>query len=325
MCFDRINTIICSASQPHMPIFKINNGKLTQISNRPFSDNFEKEKKLQNLIENNLSSVFGLEFVSTEFSLESFSLDSLAFDPRARSFVILEYKKVENFSLMDQGKTYLNLALEHKDSLLQEYLEKTGKTLKRTDIDWSQTRVLFIGPEFTVYQKRALSPDLPFELWEIKVFDENIISFNPVLPVQKSVSKYKTKPILEGQAAKDIKTYTIEQHYNKAGQEVTILLNEIRERIKAIDSQIIEKPVGYYIGYKASWYNFVSVSVYKDKLGVTVRKTKLEKDFKNLFKKIPESYKWGKTPLWRIEVKSDKTIDYIMPIIKESYEAAPDK
>lgn len=308
-----------------MALFKINGQKLDLISNRPFSDHFEKEKNLQKITENNLPIIFGLEFVSTEFNLETFWLDTLAFDPNIRSFVILEYKKVENFSLMDQGKTYLNLALEHKDSLLQEYFEKTGKNLKRSEIDWGQTRVLFIGPEFTVYQKRALSPDLPFELWEVKVYEENIIAYNPVLPTQKTVSNYKTKTILGGQAAKDIVNYTIEQHYQKASSEISKLLDRIREKIRLINSAIIEKPVRNYIGYKMSWYNFISVHVYKDKLKIHVRKEKLNKDIQKRLTKFPTSYEWGKTPLWWMDIKSDKDIDYVMPIIVESYEAAPDR
>jgi len=305
-----------------MALFSIKNNKLLQLKERQI----DLEKHLQSLVEENIQALFGLEFISTEFNLESFWLDTLAFDPGARSFVILEYKKVENFSLMDQGKTYLNLAIEHKDSLLQEYFEKTGKNLRRAEIDWSQTRVLFIGPKFTIYQKRALSPDLPFELWEVKIFENNIILYTPVLPVQKSTSNFKAKTMLSGQAAAEIKTFTIEQHYKKASPETTKLLDEVRERIRLIDSAIIEKPVGNYIGYKMSWYNFASIHVYRDKLRIEVRKNKLEKDKEKTFRKYPiQQYKWGKTQLWWIDVKSDKTIDYMIPVIKESYEAAPDK
>ncbi len=308
-----------------MSLFKITGSKLKQISPKPFSTHFQKEKTLQNLVEANLPDIFGLEFVSTEFNLESFWLDTLAFDASIKSFVIIEYKKVENFSLMDQGKTYLNLALEHKDSLLQEYFEKTGKTLKRTEIDWSQTRVVFIGPEFTTYQKRALSPDLPFELWEAKVYEDNILSFTSVLPSQKTVTNIKTKSILGGQAAKDIKNYSIEDHYQKASPATKELLDEIRERIKSINSQVIEKPVGHYIGFKMSWFNFVAIHVFKEKLKITVRKEKLETDSAKRFSKIPDSYKWGKTPLWWMDVSKQEELDYAFPSIRESYESAPDK
>lgn len=308
-----------------MGLYKIDKAnKLSSISIKDFSARFDNEKPLQEFTEKNLEILFGLEFISTEFRLESFRFDTLAFDVENNSFVIIEYKKIENFSLMDQGMTYLNLALDHKDSLLLEYLEKNEKHLKRTDIDWNLTRVVFIGPEFTVYQKRALTPDLQFELWEVKIYEDNIISYSQVIPVQRSIES-KVKKVLSGRAAKEIETYTIEQHYKKASKQTVELLDELRDRIKQIDTEIIEKPVGDYIGFKISWYNFVSVHVYKDKLKVYVRKEKFENDTNNQLTKVPPSYKWGKTPLWWVDVKSDKTIDYLIPIIKESYDFAPDK
>ena len=132
-----------------MAIFKISNLKLTGVKELRFESYFDREKKLQTLTEANLENLFGLEFVSTEYNLETFWLDTLAFDPSTNSFVIIEYKKVENFSLMDQGQTYLNLVLDHKADVLLEYIEKTGKSLKKSGIAWGQTRVMFIGPKFT--------------------------------------------------------------------------------------------------------------------------------------------------------------------------------
>ena len=81
----------------------------------------------------------------------------------------------------------------------------------------------------------------------------------------------------------------------------------------------------YYIGYKVNWYNFVSIHVYKDNLKIEVRKQKLEKDKEKRFKKYPDSYGYGKTPLWWTYISKDRELDYVLEVIKESYEAAPDK
>jgi hypothetical protein len=97
-----------------MALFKTLSGsKLIPVKKTSFESYFKKEKELQNFTENNLNELFGLEFVSTEFNLETFWLDSLAFDPATKAFVIIEYKKVENFSLMDQGQTYLGIFREN--------------------------------------------------------------------------------------------------------------------------------------------------------------------------------------------------------------------
>jgi len=104
------------------------------------------------------------------------------------------------------------------------------------------------------------------------------------------------------------------------------LLNKYRDNIFYIDENVKEKAVKNYLGYKLNWYNFVSIHVYKEKLRIYVRKTKLENDIeKRLFTKVPTSYEWGKTPLWWVDVHDDKDIEYIMKAIKESYENAPDR
>lgn len=305
-----------------MALFKISGKKLSPVREIGFDSQFKKEKELQTFTESNLQELFGLEFIATEFNIESFWLDSLAFDTAINSFVIIEYKKVENFSLMDQGQTYLNLVLDHKADVLLEYNNKAGKNLGKKDIDWSQTRVIFIGPKFNTYQKRALSPNLPFELWEVGMYEGGIIEYDQINPV--GGDKGSDKKTLAGTAGKEIVAISIEDHLRKSNESIQELFHELRERIFNLDSKIQEKPVGNYIGYKVSWYNFVSVHFYKEKLKIYVRKEKIN-DNEKRFTKVPASYAWGKTPLWWIEISNSVDLEYAFPIIRESFDAAPDK
>ena len=82
-----------------MPLFKIVNDKLTPIIKKHFS----LEKEVQTLTENSLKELFNLELIRSEFSLKNFRFDTLAFDNDTNSFVIIEYKKDKNFSVIDQG------------------------------------------------------------------------------------------------------------------------------------------------------------------------------------------------------------------------------
>ena len=148
-----------------MAFFKINKNSLTSIN----EEQFKLEKEIQSLTEENMSIIFGLDFVKSEFSLNNFRIDSLAFDKKSNSFVIIEYKRAKSFSVVDQGYAYLSLMLNNKADFILEYNENTEHTLKRNDIDWSQSRVMFISPSFTTYQREAINfKDLPIELWEIK-------------------------------------------------------------------------------------------------------------------------------------------------------------
>ena len=64
-----------------MALFEINRDKLNHIKEEKFS----LEKDIQKLTEDNLSMIFGLDFVKSEFSLNKFRLDSLAFDEKSNS------------------------------------------------------------------------------------------------------------------------------------------------------------------------------------------------------------------------------------------------
>ena len=51
--------------------------------------------------------------------------------------------------------------------------------MKANDIDWSQSRIIFVSQSFNNYQKDSVNfKDLPFELWEIARYSNDQISLN---------------------------------------------------------------------------------------------------------------------------------------------------
>ncbi len=150
-----------------MNLYISENNKLKQID----KDTFGLEKNIQSLVETNLEAIFNLEFVSSEFIINDFRIDTLAYDNENNCFVIIEYKKGSSYSVIDQGYSYMSTMLNNKSDFILEYIEKTNNTLKKTDIDWSQSRIIFVSPSFNSYQKNSVNfKDVPFELWEIKKF-----------------------------------------------------------------------------------------------------------------------------------------------------------
>ncbi len=169
-----------------MPIFKIcDSYGLSHINELEFP----LEKNIQKLIEKNAKTIFDSEFVTSEFHLNDLRVDSLLFDSESNSFIIIEYKKETNFSVIDQGFAYLSLLLNNKAEFILIYNEKKQTPLKKDDVDWSQSKVLFISPFFTTYQRKAIEfKDLPIELWEIKIFSNNTILINQIQSVDKRES-----------------------------------------------------------------------------------------------------------------------------------------
>src|SRR5215212_6540887 len=93
--------------------------KLSQID----EVSFNLEKDIQKIVENNIQSLFSLEFVASEFFLDGLRIDTLGFDNESRSFVIIEYKKDRNFTVIDQGYAYLALLLSNKADFVLLYNE----------------------------------------------------------------------------------------------------------------------------------------------------------------------------------------------------------
>ena len=105
------------------------------------------------------------------------------------SFVIIEYKKDRNVTAIDQGYAYLALLLNNKADFILLYNENMNKSLRKNDIDWSQSRIIFVSPNFTNYQRKAIEfKDLPIELWEIKKYTNDLVSLNQIQSPEKSGS-----------------------------------------------------------------------------------------------------------------------------------------
>ncbi len=231
-----------------MALYKIDE-KFEHIKDVPF----KLEREIQKLVEENLNMLLGLDFIKSEFALNNFRIDTLAFDNETKAFVIIEYKRDKNFSVIDQGYAYLSLMLNNKADFILEYNESKNKTLKRTDVDWSQSKVIFISPMFTTYQREAINfKDLPIELWEIKKFENNTLSFEQI---QKTTAKESIKTISKSDdivenVSKEIVVYSEQDHLSKAEFETKELYEQLKERLLNIDDNVTTQPKKQTIGFK---------------------------------------------------------------------------
>jgi predicted transport protein len=300
-----------------MPLFKKVNSSLTVINEKVI----DLERDIQKLAEANLGAVFNLKFVSSEFSLHNFRIDTLAFDEETNSFVIIEFKRDRSFSVIDQGYAYLALMLNNKSDYILEYNEKTGKNLKRDDVDWSQSRVMFVANSFTSYQMNAINfKDLPIELWEVKVYDNDVILFNQLLSQDSTESiKTITKNKAIDSVSDEVKVYTIEDHLNveKSAKELFFAL---REKILGLSDTIEERPKKLYIAYRVrSAFAYVHIQQNRIKIHLTVSKNKLN-DPKGLIRDVTKIGHFGGGDLEVVLDSVDK-LNYVFDLIEQSYKA----
>lgn len=292
------------------------NGKVEQI----YLDEFKLEKDLQNFVEKNLDYLLDLEFVESEFTIENYRLDSLAFDKENKSFVIIEYKKGNSYSVIDQGYTYLSTVLNNKAEVVLEYNEKMQDTLKRNEIDWTQTKVIFISQSFNKYQKDSLNfKNLPIELYELKRYEGGLISFENI----KGDSNAVDIKVIAGSnnvindISKKVKKYTIEDHTKDSTEEIIELFEEYKERIELMYPDIKIEPKKLYIAFKNNKKNLVDFQLQKKGLKIWLNaKFGDIDDFKNLAKDVSNIGHWGNGD-YEFTVNDDKDIEYILSLIQK--------
>lgn len=300
-----------------MRLFTINGyNKLDSIQEQQF----KLEKDIQNISENNLQSIFNLDFVKSEFSLNNFRIDTLAFDRETKSFVIIEYKRDKNFSVIDQGYAYLSLMLNNKADFILEYNESCKDTLKKADVDWTQSRVIFVSPSFTNYQREAINfKDLPIELWEIKRFSNNLILFNQIKTSgsQESIKTISKKDETIKKVSEEIEVYTEEQHLEKADDEIRELYEQLKTSILGLDDFEI-RPKKLYLAFSTTGTNIVCIRPQKSalKMWINLKKGELD-DPKNIARDVSNIGHWA-TGDYELQIKNDENLEYILSLVKQS-------
>jgi len=302
-----------------MPIFNIQNKKLFPIKEKEI----DLEKEIQKLTEENLETIFDLEFVSTEFALQNFRIDTLAFDKGADTFVIIEYKRGRSFSVIDQGYAYLALMLNNKADFVLEYNEKTKGNLKRKNVDWSQSRVLFLSQSFTTYQQNAMNfRDLPIELWEVKAYDNSTILYNQLLsPEARESIKTITKNETVENVSREIKKYSIDDYFKPGWGNSKELFEDIRIKILELDSRIEEKASKFYIGYQIDRKNMVGIRIRQSKIIIDFTRTQ-PKDLDDPKKRLryrKNSLKYWNQHISELDINNKNDIDYATLLIKQAY------
>ncbi|HHF1629166.1 TPA: DUF5655 domain-containing protein [Haemophilus influenzae] len=299
-----------------MKIFTSKKGQLSQLKQQKF----KLEKDIQRLFEENLTLLSGYIFIRSEFSIKNSRIDTLAFDPETQAFVIIEYKRQQNSSVVDQGISYLNLMLEYKADFIVEYNEKQKAPLKRNGVDWSQSKVIFVSPTFNDFQIQATNfKDLPIELWEVNRFDNDIITLN-IINKSKSAPNIKAVSIEKNEefsTLKEIKVYQESDHLSDKPDFIQELYEDFKQGILNLDPDIEINTRKLYIAFKKD-RNIADIRIQQKNLKIWINLPYGElDDSKNLAKNVSNTGHWGNGD-YEITVESTQYLEYIMSLIKQA-------
>ena len=307
-----------------MDLYRLKNKRLEQLEPEPFN----LEKDIQSLIEENCYEIFNLRFVKTEFSIQNYRIDSLCFDEESKSFVIVEYKKNHSYSVIDQGFSYLSTMLNNKADFVLEFNESTGENLKREEVDWSQSRVIFVSPSFNTFQKGSVNfKDIPFELWEIKKYNNGLIGLNQIS--SKSKESIKTVKKTQQKVLSEVKVNEESSLLDKTNANIQQLYEDIKGVASGWDDfnfRVKTSYIAFFRGNKAKIFLNIQKSKikihllrrvdYKGNVNSTPVKYEID-DPKSIFELKKNEYK----EIYEYNMKNDNNFDYVMMVLKHKYMA----
>ncbi len=300
-----------------MPLYQHINGKLTAVKERPF----KLEKDIQTLVEANLKQLMDLDFVQTELIVQDTRFDTLAYDATTNSFVIIEYKKDTSTSIFDQGVSYLNQMLKNQAECVLAYNNAKKTNSRKSDFDWSQSRIIFICREFSEKQKMATDfKDLSIELWEVRRYANDTLMFSPIGKSKHAVS---ISPLMKSSNnVKEVISKTVpyseETLFKTIPEEIHALFEKFRDGILELDTEISVKFTKLYAAFKKNGANICDLEPFKGSLCIFINleKGKL-KDGNNLAVDVSSIGHHGNGD-YRIQIKDTEQYEYILSLIKQA-------
>lgn len=293
----------------------IRNGKVIP------TDNFKNEKELQGFFERNLKTILGIDFIETEFAVGDFRVDTFAYDPEVNAFKIIEYKNSKSYSLVDQGYTYLKMLSQHKADFVLRYNRKMNKSIDIADIDWSQSRVIFVSPSYTSYQLNAADfYDAPYDLIKVTKYTDDIVDVDFIKHTSSvSIKEVSTSNNIKKDVDRELKVYTESDHLQNIPENITALYAELRERVVNLGDVDVD-PKKLYIAFKGS-NNICDVEIQRKQLKVCVNLRYDDGSGISTFpvRNVEKIGHWGNGDC-EVIIKSQDDIDGIMPIIRKSFE-----
>jgi len=219
------------------------------------------EKELQILIEENMTTFFGVTFLKSEYPITNGRIDSLGLDEN-NCPVIFEYKRSVNENVINQGLFYLDWLLDHKADFKLIVMEKLGKE-KADVIDWTIPCVICIASDFTKFDEHAVNQmQRNIKLVRYKKFGNSLILFEylnapkvkPIIDVTEIITGYKTGV-----------EKTFLQQYDSAPSNLRTLYETIRDYILSLGDDISENQLKLYVAFKKI-KNIICAEIYHSKI-----------------------------------------------------------
>ena len=204
------------------------------------------EKELQTVIENNMTSFFGVTFLDTEYCItDGGRMDSIGIDEN-NCPVIFEYKRSIKDNVINQGLFYLNWLLDHKDSFKVLVIEKLGLEASNK-IDWTRPRIICVANDFTKYDESAIKQmDRNISLIRYRKFGDDLLMFEQI---NENVAKALPDDNTVGKTTK-YTDKTFDEQIATADKSIQDLYQNLVNFMLSLGDDIIETQLKLYSAFK---------------------------------------------------------------------------
>lgn len=266
---------------------------------------FDSEYQLHNLTQNHLKELFKLKLVASEIQKDDLRFDNLAFDEKTNTFVIIEYKNELNLNVLNQVQEYRELLL----SKPEEYADLLDDS---KEIDFKNTRVMIIGPEFSEKQiEESENLDFPTELYVVSLFKED--DKNGCVLYEKTDGNFTKKLDINLDSIKLTRNTLLE---NKSEEIIELYIdfeNKLLDKFDDLDLKYLVDAVSI-----KSQDKYICIVTVKSSIKIIFYTKQLE-DSKNKTRDISNITTGGELADYELTLNHEN-IDYAIDLIKQVYD-----
>lgn len=222
------------------------------------------EKSLQELIERNMESLFGVCFLASEYSTGTKHrgrIDSLGIDENG-SPVIFEYKRATNENVINQGLFYLDWLLDHRAEFKLLVLETLGRKVG-DDLDWATPRLICVANGFTRYDEHAVAQiNRSIELYRYQDFEGDLLALELVAStVAPPLGEEGPGASAEVAKKPNATSKTVSEYLEQAPDTLKDLMGQLDAFVVALGDDVTKRTLKNYFAYRRI-KNFLCVEVH---------------------------------------------------------------
>lgn len=305
-----------------LKLFRIIGGTATELQ----SSSVALERSLQQTIERNMETLFGVRLLASEFSTgvrHGGRMDSLGIDENG-SPVIFEYKRAVNENVINQGLFYLDWLMDHRGDFKVLVLDRLGAQAAEV-IDWRNPRLICVASGFTRYDEYAVQQmNRSIDLVRYRDFGGELLALDLVHSSKVEVTTSTDAPdpgARPGGAMRSQSYRTVTDYLEQAPEQLKDLYGQLDAFATALGDDVSQKTLKYYIAYRRL-KNFLCVEVLAQR-GELALYVKVDPDTVDLIEGFTRDVRqighFGTGGL-EIRVSGPDALAKALPLIQRSYE-----